>query len=149
MTKYIKTASIEAEQFDGSEAMAKKYLLDIPTVSAKDKVASGHTVYGISTLEGYLYVYKGDWIATGSDGEHWPIANYIFRRTYKPLPVIPPAVAGIIKWYKQHYSLTILLSDAFDLRFPENISNWITRHDEIIARAWLDGYETEDEDDEK
>ncbi len=28
-------------------------------------------------------LHKGDWIATGIDGEHWAIADDIFRRTYE------------------------------------------------------------------
>lgn len=37
----------------------------------------------LKTKEGPMMVHKGDWIATGIDGEHWAIADDIFRRTYE------------------------------------------------------------------
>jgi outer membrane protease len=43
---------------------------------------SEKTIYGIDTLEGKLRVKVGDWIATGANGEHWPIADVIFKKTY-------------------------------------------------------------------
>lgn len=30
-----------------------------------------------------MKINKGDWIATGIDGEHWCIADDIFKRTYE------------------------------------------------------------------
>lgn len=36
----------------------------------------------IKTLEGGHIVTPGDWIATGVDGEHWPIKPGIFAKTY-------------------------------------------------------------------
>ncbi|QFR23210.1 hypothetical protein [Schleiferilactobacillus harbinensis] len=72
--KYRKTATIEAEQFDGSKEMAHKYGIHLLPKSLK----AGN----IKTLEGTLTIYVGDWIATGINGEHWPIADDIFRKTY-------------------------------------------------------------------
>jgi hypothetical protein len=34
------------------------------------------------TLEGDLILHDGDWIVTGINGERWPIADDIFRKTY-------------------------------------------------------------------
>jgi hypothetical protein len=38
----------------------------------------------IDTLEGGHIVCPGDWIATGVQGEHWPIKPDIFASTYEP-----------------------------------------------------------------
>ena len=66
--KYRKTALIEAEQFDGS----------------KYHIISSQTEYFLlRTKEGLMTLHDGDWIATGIDGEHWCIANDIFRKTYE------------------------------------------------------------------
>ena len=35
--------------------------------------------------EGNMKLNAGDWIATGIDGEHWCIADDIFRRTYEEI----------------------------------------------------------------
>ena len=35
------------------------------------------------TDEGELAINIGDWIATGVNDEHWPIADDIFRKTYE------------------------------------------------------------------
>ena len=72
--KYRKMATIEAEQFDGSKEMSKKYGVRLMPKSLE----AGY----INTLEGTLVIHIGDWIATGVDGEHWPIADGIFRKTY-------------------------------------------------------------------
>ncbi|GAK47732.1 hypothetical protein LOSG293_110480 [Secundilactobacillus oryzae JCM 18671] len=70
--KYRKTAIIEAEQFDGSKEMIEKY-----------EILKRSWVYKIKTLEGDEYFTLGDWIATGIEGEHWPIKDEIFRKTYE------------------------------------------------------------------
>lgn len=70
--KYRKTATIQAEQFDGSTEMTKKYDLEN---------YGGGLV--LDELEGGFAIKPGDWIATGINGERWVIANDIFRRTYE------------------------------------------------------------------
>ena len=75
--KYRKTVLIDAEQFDGSERMIKRYNI------YKDQLKHGS--YFIETKEGSLSYYEGDWIATGVDGEHWAIVDDIFKRTYEPV----------------------------------------------------------------
>lgn len=37
----------------------------------------------VRTLEGPVHIRPGYWIATGSDGEHWPIDPEIFAKTYE------------------------------------------------------------------
>lgn len=38
----------------------------------------------VNTLEGGHIVTPGDWIATGVNGEHWPIKPDVFAKTYAP-----------------------------------------------------------------
>ncbi|QCZ43747.1 DUF1642 domain-containing protein [Levilactobacillus brevis] len=124
---YRKTATIEAEQFDGSGAMIDKYGIEPPVM-----LSDGN--FGISTLEGEMELDVGDWIATGVNREHWPIADDVFQKTYAELPVIPKAWADTIEEYKaNHY------------RLDEIFTEWSWNYDEqeLIARAWLDGYQVE------
>ena len=71
---YRKVATIQAEQFDGSDEMVKKYNITPPMPLDPD--------YTINTLEGDMVLGVGDWIATGADGEHWAIKDDIFKKTY-------------------------------------------------------------------
>lgn len=77
LKEYRKTATIKAEQFDGSEEMIKKY--GIGTIM----LTIDNYQYYIKTLEGDLVISIGDWIATGVEGEHWAIDDEIFRKTYE------------------------------------------------------------------
>lgn len=77
--KYRKKVPIEAEQFDGSFAMGKKY--GVHDAKVPDMVTDLNLY--LPTKEGDMIVGVGDWIATGINGEHWVIANDIFRRTYE------------------------------------------------------------------
>ena len=71
---YRKVATIQAEQFDGSDEMVKKYNITPPMPLDPD--------YTINTLEGDMVLGVGDWIATGANGEHWAIKDDIFKKTY-------------------------------------------------------------------
>ncbi|MGQ2358356.1 hypothetical protein [Pediococcus pentosaceus] len=75
LKEYRKTATIKAEQFDGSDEMVKKYNITPPMPLDPD--------YTINTLEGDMVLGVGDWIATGVEGEHWAIADEIFNKTYE------------------------------------------------------------------
>lgn len=78
---YRKTATIKAEQFDGSDKMRKKYRIAI---------GSGWVApYRINTIEGWAGVQINSWIATGVNGEHWVITDDVFKQTYAELPAIP------------------------------------------------------------
>ena len=84
--EYVKKSSIWAEQFDGSKAMAEKYNVVSTTVGDDYGVPGGPLMlYTITTLEGGLRIQIGDWIATGVNGEHWPIQDKIFKATYEPV----------------------------------------------------------------
>ncbi|MQB64668.1 hypothetical protein [Limosilactobacillus reuteri] len=78
--KYRKTATIKAEQFDGSDEMISRYgIVDL----AKAIESKEETTYVIPTKEGSMELKKGDYISTGIDGEHWPVKKSIFERTYE------------------------------------------------------------------
>lgn len=79
LKEYRKTATIKAEQFDGSEEMIKKYNLGIWKGQDTGEVYE----YSIPTKEGVLDLNVGDWIATGVEGEHWAIDDEIFNKTYE------------------------------------------------------------------
>lgn len=78
--KYRKTALIEAEQFDGSIDMMREYGIVANPDALHDPEVP---LYTMNTKEGEMIVYKGDYIATGIDGEHWAIDQDIFERTYE------------------------------------------------------------------
>ena len=80
---YRKTATIQAEQFDGSEKMIKEYNIIDGLRIGYGIYYSG--IYRLPTKEGDMNISIGDWIATGIDGEHWAIDNDIFRETYEPV----------------------------------------------------------------
>lgn len=72
---YRKTATIQAEQFDGSEKMIKKY--DI----GKHEM-DGDTWFDLYTVEGAMEIVKGDWIVSCESGT-WFIPDKVFRKTYE------------------------------------------------------------------
>lgn len=96
--KFRKTALIEAEQFDAvqwekglyhaieefdyapskREKARRKYCRE--TGLYNDTVHGG---YRLKTLEGPMRLRNGDWIATGVNGEHWAIADDVFKKTYE------------------------------------------------------------------
>jgi hypothetical protein len=80
LKEYRKKTTIKAEQFDGSAKMARKY---------GGKINPGYCIFAgeprfvLPTKEGGMKFDTGDWIATGVDGEHWAIADSMFKRTYE------------------------------------------------------------------
>lgn len=78
---YRKTATIQAEQFDGSEKMIKEYDIIDGLRIGYGIYYSG--IYRLPTKEGDMNISIGDWIATGINGERWVIAPDIFERTYE------------------------------------------------------------------
>ncbi len=147
MTKYIKTGTTEFEQFDLSKKMSEKY--DIEHYR-NGYDAGGTYTYGhrIQTLEGAMEVHLGDWIATGVNGEHWPVKDDIFQKTYKKLPKLTRPVSQYLEFCKAHWNL----NDAFlnaEYLVPSNNGNevleYLSEHPDDFARAWLDGYEVEDD----
>ncbi|MCS6094189.1 DUF1642 domain-containing protein [Lactobacillus sp. LMY-20] len=144
--KFYSKQTIKAEQFDCSDDMFNRYgLID----------RGGHVVDGlhvdnmcfIPTLEGQMKINFHDWIATGIDGERWPITDDVFKKTYAELPVIPKAVADYMKYYKNQINLSFhsALYEAFDDLFAasQDVEYWIEHNSDVFARAWLDGYVVE------
>lgn len=82
--EYRKKTTIKAEQFDGSAEMVNKYHIDeeYPDLGLMKENPIG-TLYTLPTNEGNMLLDKGDYVATGIDGEHWVIADNIFKRTYE------------------------------------------------------------------
>ena len=78
--EYRKKATIKAEQFDGSAKMARKYG---GKINPEYWIFAGEPRFVLPTKEGGMKFDTGDWIATGIDGEHWAIADSVFRRTYE------------------------------------------------------------------
>lgn len=49
------------------------------------KIASGHRVLELHTLEGIMTAYPGDWIVKGIKDEFYPVKPDIFAETYEPV----------------------------------------------------------------
>lgn len=135
MKIYRKTTTVNAEQFDGSEEMREKYHIAI---------GSGWVApYRINTLEGWVGVQINSWISTGVNGERWVIADDVFKRTYKELPVIPHYVAEYIADMKSQGD------DIWDATHhfirDDNLAEYMEDNSETFVRAWLDGYQIEED----
>ena len=75
---YKKKSKTLFEQFDGSNELIDKYKLSRHTVLSGELT----DIYYLSTLEGEMKLTVGDWIATGTNGEHWAVKDKIFKKTY-------------------------------------------------------------------
>lgn len=71
---YKKVATIQAEQFDGSDEMIQKYDLDY-----EYDLEGNKRFYG--SFDGFLYA--GDWIVSCPNYEIYPIENDVFKKTYE------------------------------------------------------------------
>ena len=143
---YRKTDTIKAEQFDGTKQSADQLGLF--------KYRGG---WYLETLEGSMLVSNGYWIATGENGEHLAISDDVFKKTYAELPVIPKAVADWIEKCK-HDGTSVGDMLCYE-RQPEKVRDWIeltpgtydfnqrryAEHQDLIARAWIDGYVVEED----
>lgn len=87
MAKYRKTALIDATQFRIADKATHEHVNFGAAPELADMEAFAHLAgkWWVSTREGHLFVNDGDWIATGMQGEHWPIAADIFAATYEPV----------------------------------------------------------------
>lgn len=153
MTKYIKTTTTEFEQLDGWQKTFEKYGIRIESADDLSEAVLDELVprgrYFLKTLEGELECHIGDWIATGVNGEHWAVKDEIFKKTYKKLPKLTRPVSRYLEHCKERWNL----NDAFlnaEYLVPNNndaleVFEYLSEHPEDFARAWLDGYEVEDE----
>ena len=71
---YKKVVTIQAEQFDNSREMAEKYHVEYDGAYILP--------FRIETPDGWLGMKIDDWIVTDVNGNYWPIANDIFKKTY-------------------------------------------------------------------
>lgn len=158
MTKiYRQTGTIKAEQFtqENEFELTEKYSMELfgyvsigsgPNIPV-DHAGDGCMVYSIDTKRGQIHLVVGDWIATGVNGEHWVIADDVFKKTYAELPVIPKNVAYIIKQAKKgDYKLGWVFYDTYSGIWRVSVGNWIRTHADMFARAWLDGYQVEEDE---
>lgn len=145
---YRKTATIKAEQFDGSDEMVDKYEL----IDAGTMLGTHHSPEVYLTGSGKLCV--GDWIATGANGDHWSIADDVFKKTYAELPAIPKNVANYLTDCKRANTTIgtslsgniVLFGHARSHDMIHDILSWLCPSDnqDLFARAWLDGYQVEE-----
>lgn len=156
MTKrYFKTATIQAEQFD--EAKWQSIYNDAHNPEKWDAVARKfgidhyHNYFIIPTYEDDMRIHDGDWITTGVNGKHWPIADDIFQKTYAELPVIPKAVAEYISAAKNKEvdieEVNIVRATLAAVDYEQAnwiVVDWLQKHGDDFARAWLDGYQVEE-----
>lgn len=153
--KLYRKQPIEAEQFDGSEEMIDKYHVrcDTEYMLSDDPLEYSTVPYQMETLEGFLNINAGDWIATGIDGEHWAISDEVFKKTYAELPVIPKNVAKHIVTEHGLSDLIPIWGGIYRAMIQTvvygyqkgDIGDWIVNHSDVFARAWLDGYVVEEE----
>lgn len=61
------------------------------------------------------------------------------------LPIIPKQAAKFIEFYKSNYSLSKLFMDSENFETTRFETKWVIQHQEITARAWLDGYRVEED----
>lgn len=139
---YRKTDTIKAEQFDGSDEMVDKYDIEVvegdyaEDYSMPEAGPAPYVRHFLTRFDLAKGISVGDWIVTDINGKHWPITDEIFKKTYAELPVIPKMYANTIEEFKaNHYKLSEMFADW----------GWHYDEQELIARAWLDGYTVEEE----
>ncbi|MGY5255803.1 DUF1642 domain-containing protein [Lactiplantibacillus plantarum] len=136
---YRKTGTIKAEQFDGSDEMINKYHIELNDAYM--------CPFRFETPAGWIGIDLHDWIATGVTGGHWLISDNLFKKTYAELPVIPENVAYIIKQAKKgDYKLGWVFNATYLGLWRVSVGNWIRTHADTVARAWLDGYQVEEDE---
>lgn len=163
--KFYHKQPIEAEQFDGSQTSLFGY--EVMPDSLLDALTGEPAYYSIliddveSEPDDFpddneVSFEIGDWIVNEAD-EIKVMADEEFKQQYAELPVIPKAVADWIEKCK-HDGTSVGDMLCYE-RQPEKVRNWIERtprtydcnhrryreHQELVARAWLDGYVVEEE----
>ena len=135
---YRKTATIKAEQFDGSDEMIEKYSMIPPTRLEPE--------YTIQTSDGHWVLEVGNWIINEA-GDIKAVADEEFKKTYAELPVIPDYVAEYIETAKNNADVVKAGIAAVEYGGGDiELSAWIEWNGDTFARAWLDGYQTEEDE---
>lgn len=144
MKVYRKTTTIKAEQFDGSQTSLFGY--EVMPDSLLDALTGEPAYYSILIDDfepepddfpddNEVSFEIGDWIVKEKD-EIKVMADEEFQQQYAELPVIPKVWADTIEELKaNHYKLS------------EFFNEWKCNYDEqeLVARAWLDGYVVEED----
>ena len=157
MIKIYQKQPIQAEQFDGSQKMVDKYHISVYNENIDKYGGLGDWTPNEYTFNG-TYIDVGDWIIENSENIHPIMTNNVFKKDYAELPVIPKAVADWIEECKQkHISIGDMLCSE---RRPEKMRDWMAltpgtyqfdyvryqKYQELVARAWLDGYQVEEDE---
>jgi hypothetical protein len=140
--KFYRKQPLEAEQFDSSQKLIFGYSI-IP--SGLVDAITGKPVYYSALVDDIcqdsdddtgIVLDVGDWVVKEAD-EIEVIADDVFKQTYAELPVIPKVFGDTIEELKaNHYELS------------EFFNEWKCNYEEqeMIARAWLDGYVVEEDE---
>lgn len=143
MINMYRKQPIEAEQFDGSQRSIFGYKIELD-----DRIGGFFTKAAYYSLiigiEDEPIIEVGDWIVKEAD-EIKVLTDEEFQQQYAELPVIPKPVAGMIENYRRNEPLSNLLFDAGTFHFENRVLDWIRTHDEVVARAWLDGYQVKED----
>ncbi|WP_103851958.1 DUF1642 domain-containing protein [Lactiplantibacillus plantarum] len=143
---YRKTDTIRAEQFDGTSDSANRMgvewdngngFIGDPSYTPESQ-PGWYVPEDKFTVLGYdeNSIKPDDWIIECSGNIRLIMTNNEFKKDYAELPVIPRVWADTIEEYKtNHYPLDEM-SNEWDWNYDEQ---------ELIARAWLDGYVVEEE----
>ncbi|MGP9054518.1 DUF1642 domain-containing protein [Lactiplantibacillus plantarum] len=157
--KFYRKQPIEAEQFDGSQTSLFGY--EVMPDSLLDALTGEPAYYSILIDDfepepddfpddNEVSFEIGDWIVNEAD-EIKVMADEEFKQQYAELPVIPKNVAERII---TEHSLNDLIPSGGIYRAmiqtvvygyqKGDIGDWIVNHSDVFARAWLDGYQVEE-----
>jgi len=75
---------------------------------------------------------------------HLIMTNNVFKKDYAELPVIPRFVADYIRLMKEIKEKSLGDAIKYWLR-EDDIDEYMEDNSEIFARAWLDGYQVEED----
>lgn len=81
--KYRKIEPVEAEQFDGSDEMLKRYSITVQHYDLGTPDPDALTVYDFTDHGFPLNLELGDWIITDENDNYTVLKDSIFRQTYK------------------------------------------------------------------
>ena len=144
MIKIYQKQPIKAEQFNGTSDSAKRLGVEWEEgngfIGDSSYTPESQPCWYIPEDEFTVFGYyensikPDDWVIECSENIRLIMTNNEFKKYYAELPVIPKVWADTIEEYKaNHY------------RMDEIFTEWSWNYDEqeLIARAWLDGYRVE------
>lgn len=158
MIKVYCKQQIDAEQFDGSQ----KYIFGHKVISDNslvDALTHNPVYYSILINEDdpeeepdEVIFEIGDWVI--KDGEDiYAIDDDTFKSEYDELPVIPKVVADWIEAAKHggtDMSNPSVINAAIGaVEYDQSnyeVAGWIRGRGNLFARAWLDGYQVEEDE---